>query len=346
MQFDLGDGMLFRVISVLAIILCYQCIGIGVNLVNSQEAQMKKVGIFAFRVDDSYINLVVKSIEQALQGKAEVTVFDAKQDKVSQFDQLNSFIESGGDAIAMNLVDVKSGRDVLNIIRAHDLPVVFFNKEPDPNSLLDYPKARFVGSLVQQSALLQGEIISKLWEENPQFDRNNDKVCNFIMLQGNVDNPEGLVRSKIAVQGARKHGVNMQQIGDTIICDWDEDCAYKATKLALNTFLGKLDMIISNNDSMALGAIKALQDYNFNIPGGENIIPVVGIDGIKQAKEAISQGIMHGTVIQDAQSMGYAVGTMLFNMINDKAFLEGLPYKWGDSGIDIRIPYQEYKPEN
>ncbi len=338
--------MLLRVIGILIMILFCHYFSIGPSLANTQETQLKKVGVFVFRLGDSYINLVTKAIENTLQGKVHVVVFDAKQDQVLQIDQLNKFLEEDGHAIAMNLVDVKIGRDVLNAIRAEDMPVVFFNKEPDINSLLDYPKARYVGSMAQQSGLLQGDIIAKLWQENAHFDRNNDKVCNFIMLQGNIDNPEALVRSKLSVQRSRKHGVNMQQVGDTILCDWDEDCAYKASKLVLNTNLHKVDMVISNNDSMALGAIRALQDYNFNVPGTDNIIPVVGIDGLDEAKQAIAQGIMHGTVIQDAQGMGHAVGTMILNALNNKPYLDGLPYTWGENEIDIRIPYHQYRLEN
>ncbi len=332
--------MFLRVFGV--VVICFHLFFALPTGVNAQNNNEKRVGVFVFRLADSYINLVTQAIQKSLAGKVDVMVFDAKQDQVLQLDQLTQFINGGGDAVAMNLVDVKVGQDVLSVIREKNIPVIFFNKEPDLELILDYKQARYVGSEARQSGVLQGEIIAKIWKSSQSFDRNNDNICNFIMLQGNIDNPEALVRSKLSVQQARKLGVNMQQVGNTLICDWDEECAYSATKTLLNSHLGKVDMIIANNDSMALGAIKALQDYNFNVGNNENIIPVVGIDGLKQAKEAIAKGLMHGTVIQDADAMGYAIASMILNSLNGKKFLDNLPYSWGDSSIDIRIPYKEY----
>ncbi len=300
------------------------------------------VGIFIFRLDDTYIRSVSEAIEKQLQGKVKFTVFDAQQDHVLQLNQLATFLKEGGDAVAMNLVDVKAGQNVLNMIRDKEIPVVFFNKEPDLNIIKKYAKARYVGSAAEQSGILQGAIIAGIWYKNPEVDRNKDGICQFIMLQGNIDNPEAIVRSKLSVQSARMGGVNMRQIGNTIVCDWDEICAYEHTKVTLGIHMDEVDFIIANNDSMALGAIKALQEYTYNTKGSGKSIPVVGIDGTKAAKEAIAQGIMHGTIIQDAQGMGKAIATMLLNTLAEKDYLNGLPYSFEDNGIAIRIPYQAY----
>ncbi len=331
-----------RFFGVVLFMFCFHLL-VGISLAfGAQENINKKVGVFIFRLDDSFVNLVSKAIEDSLDGKVEAIVFDAKQDHLEQFNQIVQFIKNGGDAVAINLVDVKLSHDILRIIHDYNVPIVFFNKEPHLKDMKNYSNVYYVGSLAEQAGIMQGNIISSLWKSNPQFDRNNDHVCDFIMLQGNIDNPEALARSKFSVQRARKLGVNIQQIGDTLICDWDQYCAYAATKLVLNVRLDEIDMIIANNDSMALGAIQALQEKGFNIEGGDKVIPVVGVDGLKKAKQFIADGIMHGTVIQDATAMGNAVATLILNQLNNKPHLDGLPYKWAEHGIDIRIPYQEY----
>ena len=50
---------------------------------------------------------------------------------------------------------------------------------------------------------------------------------------------------------------------------------------------------------MAIGAIEALQKYGYNKGDKSKYIPVVGIDGIPEAKDLINKGFMTGTVIQD-----------------------------------------------
>ncbi len=311
----------------------------------SAALKKPKVGIFVFRLDDLYIKLVTEAAEKYLEHKADLIVFDAKQDQVLQINQLASFVASGGDAVLLNLVDVKIGQNVTDTISKHDIPLIFFNKQPSVDIINSYEHARYVGSKASQSGVLQGEIIAKLWANNPELDRNDDGVCNFLMLQGNIDNPEALARSRISVQRARALGVNMQQIGDTLICDWDAQCAYNATKLAFGLYADQVDFIIANNDGMALGAIELLQEQGFNLGGEQKVIPVVGIDGIDKAKEAIKNNMMHGTVIQDADAMGKAIATMALNAVAKKHLLDGLPHTWDENERSISIPYRAYEVE-
>ncbi len=339
--------MFLRIINsifIVAIVVCTVLYTCSVVIQASESVDKKpKIGVFIFRSDDAYISLVTKSIQESLKYKADLTVFDAQQDQVLQTDQLVKYLGSGVDAVAINLVDVKVGQSIINLVHNKGIPLILFNKEPDLKSIKNYRQTRFVGSKARQSAILQGKIISELWHANPSFDRNNDGVCNYLMLQGEIDNPESLLRTKLSVVQARKDNVKMQQVGDTIICNWDAECAHNATSLALKIYKKEIDMIISNNDSMALGAIEALQEIGFNVVNGENVIPVVGIDGILEAKKAIAQGIMHGTIVQDAQAMGKCVATMLLNGVEKKPFLENLPYSWDKSGVAIRIPYYTHE---
>ncbi len=301
-----------------------------------------RVGIFIFKLDDVYINSVAKHLEEDLKGKAEITIFDAKNDQTVQTEQLIAYLKKDVDAVAINLVDIKVSQAIIHLIHEKNIPVIFFNKEPHVKFLKTYEKARYVGTNADQSGVIQGEIIAKLWKENPQFDRNNDGICHFIMLQGGIDNPEALSRTRFSVQKARDLGIFMQQLGDTIICDWDAQCAHNGTRLAFSIYSDQIDFIISNNDDMALGAIKSLQYFGFNTKSGTSI-PVVGIDAITRARDAITQGSMHGTVLQDSENMARAVSGMVLNALAGKPFLQDLPYSWDDSGISVRIPYKPYE---
>ncbi len=305
-------------------------------------ANMPRIGIFIFKLDDIYINSVAKHIEENLKGKAELTIFDAKNDQTLQTEQLIEYLKKDVDAVGINLVDVKESQSIIHLIREKNIPVIFFNKEPHINFLKTYEKARYVGTNADQSGIIQGEIIARLWKENPQFDRNDDGVCQFIMLQGGIDNPEALSRTRLSVQKARELGVFMQQLGDTLICDWDARCASNATKLAFSIYSDQIDFVISNNDDMAIGAIESLQYFGLNTKNGVTI-PVVGIDAISKAKDAIAKGIMHGTVLQDSNNMADAISGMLLNALAGKPFLQDLPYSWDDSGISVRIPYKAYE---
>ena len=62
----------------------------------------------------------------------------------------------------------------------------------------------------------------------------------------------------------------------------------------------EVEMVISNNDEMALGAIEAYKDAGYN----RQEWPIIfGIDGLEDALEAIQNGTMQGTVYNDKEGL-------------------------------------------
>mgnify|MGYP000757461128 CR=1 FL=1 len=107
-------------------------------------------------------------------------------------------------------------------------------------------------------------------------------------------------------------------------------------------------IIVCNNDDMALGAINALVNAGYNLPGGEGctVIPVFGVDATEAAKELIANKQMTGSIKQDAEGMADAVATITANLIAGKDKFEGLneSYEVVD-GWTVNIPYSVYTGE-
>lgn len=79
---------------------------------------------------------------------------------------------------------------------------------------------------------------------------------------------------------------------------------------------GKIDAVIAANDSMALGAIQAIQQAGAKRPDGSRII-VVGFDAVDQALEQIRKGTMDATIAQQPALMGQlGVGSGRLNAIS------------------------------
>ncbi len=51
---------------------------------------------------------------------------------------------------------------------------------------------------------------------------------------------------------------------------------------------------------------------------------------------------MSGTVKQDAEGMAKAVFALAYNAAQGKDFIDGTAYKYDETGISIRIPYQPF----
>lgn len=306
-----------------------------------------RIGVLIYRQDDIYISMVRQALQKSLEGRAELSFFFAEDDQLTQNEQLDKLAAERFDGLAVNLVDTQAAASVVDLLKKADIPVVFFNREPDLNMIKLYSKAAFVGTNTLEAGLMQGDIIARLWRAHPEFDRNGDGELQYIMFQGNADNPEAVARTEYSVRRAREHGVGMRQIGQTFVCNWDSELALEAMRAALAMHAGDIELVISNNDSMALGALQALTEAGFNLPdgNGEKFIPVVGVDAIPPAIAAIDSGVMSATVKQDGEAMGRAIAALLLNIINGKNFLEGTPYSWDASGAAVRIPYSPVSHE-
>jgi len=112
-----------------------------------------------------------------------------------------------------------------------------------------------------------------------------------------------------------------------------------------------IELIVSNNDAMALGAIDALVEKkvidDINNDGFidkeiEPWLPVIGLDGIEAAINSIDKGYLHMTVVNDTSQMAEAINQLSLVLlgemnIDDLEFeLENDKYIW----IEYR-PYEE-----
>ena len=118
---------------------------------------------------------------------------------------------------------------------------------------------------------------------------------------------------------------------------------YMSTILAQYSEANKnmVELVIANNDEMALGAISALQAAGYNKGSGKTI-PVFGVDATDAAKEAIKSGSMIGTIKQDADGMATTITAIAQNFFGGKAALDGLNQDDLVGNWRVNIPYATY----
>ena len=118
---------------------------------------------------------------------------------------------------------------------------------------------------------------------------------------------------------------------------------YMGTILAQYSEANKnmVELIIANNDEMALGAVSGLQAAGYNNGSGK-VIPVFGVDATDAAKEAIANGNMVGTIKQDAEGMASTITTIVQNFFDQKAALDGLNQDDLVGNWRVNIPYATF----
>ena len=242
----------------------------------------------------------------------------------------------------INVVDTGAAEAVVQKAKDANIPLVLFNREPATDVVKAYDKARFVGTTAKEAGIIQGKMIAELWKSDKKYDRNGNGKLDYVMLIGDPENPEAIARTKYAVDTLTEAKIEVNKLGDQV-ANWDPDKAKTATDAWLAKDADNIDVIISNNDSMASGAIAALQGAGFNTDAkADKKIPVFGVDATEEAVDLIARGIMTGTVKQDAEGMAKAVFALSYNAGQGKDFLDGTDYKYDDTQVAVRIPYQAF----
>ncbi|MEI2602613.1 galactose/glucose ABC transporter substrate-binding protein MglB [Erwinia aphidicola] len=299
-----------------------------------------RIGVTIYKYDDNFMSVVRKDIEKEAKNNPDVQLLmnDSQNSQSTQNDQVDVMVAKGVKAMAINLVDPAAAAVVISKAKANDIPVVFFNKEPSAKALASYDKAYYVGTDSKESGVKQGELIEKQWKANAAWDLNKDGQIQFVLLKGEPGHPDAEARTKYVIETLNKDGLKTQQLHmDTAM--WDTAQAKDKMDAWLSGPNGnKIEVVIANNDAMAMGAVEALKAHN------KSSVPVFGVDALPEALAMVKSGAMAGTVLNDAENQAKATFDMAKNLAAGKPATEGTNYKL--DGKVVRVAYVPVDKEN
>lgn len=339
--------ILKRILAMTTIII--MCIIIPAN--NSNEASaintrsLVKVGVFSKDLNDDYLIFLRKSFDEIQKKNPEKVIFtfyDAKFNPETQNLDLENTLKEGIDLVFLDMVDVNQVDEFVKKISKYDIPVIFFNREPiNLDALKAYKKAIYVGTDSKQAGILQGKMIVDAWKSHKKsIDKNNDDVLQYVMLVGERFNKASMDRSTFSISTIKEAGIKTQELASKIL-NWNTENAKDTVGALFLKYGNNIEAIISNDDSMAIGAVQALQQYGYNSGDKTKVIAVVGVDGVPEVQDLISKGFMLGTAFQNPANMADTIYTVGLNLIDGKNPTEGIPYKLDETGVAIHTPFQE-----
>lgn len=308
------------------------------------------VGVVFYRFDDPYVVVLKQSlenIEKENEGKVKFSFHDSKNDKAIQNQNINTLLESGNvDVLLLSLVDlVNDPKEIINQIKDKNIPVIFASKrilKVDENIVKSYDKAYYVLPDSEQGGRLQGKMLANIWNKNKNaIDTNKDDVMQYVVLQGGVSSMGTTDRTKYSIMTIKDEGIKVEQLASEF-CDWDEDLAREKTEGLFVQYDGRIEVIIANNDVMAIGAVKALQKFGYNKGKNTKTKPVVGMDAIPESLDFIKKGYMLGTVLQDPDVMAETFYKIVMHLVSKTRLDCTQEYKCDESGRIIQLPFKEY----
>ena len=317
----------------------------------SQEAGSQLIGGAIYKFDDTFMTGVRTAMTEAANTSGvKLELVDSQNKQPTQNEQVDTFITKGVNALAINPVDRTAAGPIIEKAKAAELPIVFINREPETADMESYDKVWYVGAKAEQSGIQSGQIISDYFEANPEADKNGDGVIQYVMLQGEPGHQDATLRSEYSIQAIEEAGFKTEKLAaDTAM--WDKA---KATDLMKSFITGqgldKIEAVIANNDDMALGAIEALKAEGYNTGDAAKFMPVVGVDATAPALEAMKDGSLLGTVLNDAVNQGTATINVAKAAIDGKEINEenvGYPvtdgkYIWIDYVKVTKDNYAEF----
>ena len=265
------------------------------------------IGSAIYKFDDTFMTGVRTAMEKQSDAEGvKIELVDSQNKQPTQNEQVDTFITKGVNALAVNAVDRTAAGPIIEEAKAKDLPIVFLNREPEEADMQSYDKVWYVGAKAEQSGTQSGEIIVDYFKENPEADKNGDGVIQYVMLQGEPGHQDATLRTEYSIKAIEDGGFKAEKLAaDTAM--WDKAKATDLMKAFITgQGLDKIEAVLCNNDDMALGAIEALKAEGYNKGDASKYIPVVGVDATAPALQAMKDGSLLGTVLNDAENQGKA----------------------------------------
>jgi methyl-galactoside transport system substrate-binding protein len=307
------------------------------------QAQTPKLGVAIYKFDDTFMSYVRNSITENAKGKATLEIVDSQNAQPTQNDQIDQFLAKKMGAILVNPVDRTAAAAIIDKAKAKNTPVVFFNREPMPDDMKKWDKVYYVGAKAEQSGSMQGQIAVDYFKAHPKAYKSNDKTIHYIMLKGEPGHQDAELRTKYSVQAITDAGLKVDKLAEDSAY-WDRPKAVEKMKTFLAKFGDKIDLVLANNDDMALGAIEALRQEGYNTGNAAKYIPVVGVDATAPALQALEQGTLLGTVLNDAKNQGKATFDLGLALASGKA-ASSTSWKLTD-GKYVWVPYAKVTKDN
>ena len=243
------------------------------------------IGVLMKTMSDTYSN----KLGTAIENYAAETYPNVKQ--ISQAEDL---IAKQVDIIILNPQDADGSSQVLDLCAAANIPVIEVN-----NATLKDDYLSFVGS----NDVEAGEIMGNYVDEKLGGSGNLVLLEGLMGESGQLYRREGLENTILAKDG--------YELLSELSAEWSRAKAMSITE----DWLGKypqIDAILCENDDMAMGALQAAES-------SERDPLIIGVDAIPDALQAVKDGRMDATILQDAQGQAQVSVDVAVKIVNGES---------------------------
>ena len=217
----------------------------------------------------------------AREADIDLIFLEGDQRQETQIRDIRSLIAQGVDVIAFSPVIESGWTEVLEEAKAAGIPVVLSDRAIKSDDASLY--ASFIGSdFVEEGRRAARWLVGQKKVTGQQ---------NIVEIEGTFDSAPALDRKKGFAEIISNYPEN--RVIYSASGDFTEAGGQEIMKSALALYGNKIDVVYAHNDDMALGAIKAIEEYGLH-PGKD--ILIVSVDATEAAFNAMLAGKLNCTV--------------------------------------------------
>lgn len=246
------------------------------------DSSVKKIGFIVSTLNNPFFVDLKSGIEErAKELGYEVVVLDSQNDPAKEVSNMEDLTVKDVDIVLLNPVDSDSAVASVMIANNYELPVVTVDR-----------------------AANGGEVVTHIASDNAV---GGSMAAQYLIDQlggkGNIVELEGTAGSSAARDRGQGFDDKIAESNMNIIAkqiaDFDRTQGLTVMENILQS-KKNIDAVFAQNDEMALGAQKALEDM------GMKGVLIVGFDATDDAVEAVKNGTMAATVAQQPLLIGEA----------------------------------------
>ena len=220
-------------------------------------------------------------------------------DIIKQQSEIETLVMQGIDGIILQIANTAIASSIDSYVKANNIPTLYFNIKP--TTLRDGTYS-YVGMNENSVGYLQVQEVLKVRDGG-----------NAVILLGDPNNEATLLRTSSVMESISNTQI---KILATAQGNWYDNIAESLMEkwISLNN---DIDIVFSNNDDMAVGAIRAIEKAGKNLGTNIGEIIVLGVDATANGIQYIKDGKMYATVKQDSKLEAKIIVDSIADMINN-----------------------------
>lgn len=228
----------------------------GCGAINKSDVAVLWSGDGVVKVPNSLIN----SMERAMYiENIAYKHYGANADVEKQLSQAKEAVEGGCAALAVELVSPLIAQGIVDVAKAKDVPVIFFNCVVDESVIKSYNKCVLITSNTDTISEVQGEVIADYVKANyDNLDKNEDGKISYTYAGfGDIPVKSVEAANKLLATDDYKVKLNKKKINTVIELDIN-------TYFTVDDIIKNVEMIVTEDDVTAYMVLVSLQEKEYN----------------------------------------------------------------------------------